>query len=103
MEYLKNEKQYALKNHMAKILILLVIFGAIAGLAIRVPSKSKVPTCTRASCNDNNACTTDTCVKGVCQHTPVSCDDGNPNTRDTCRPIAGCIHIPQWQPPFARQ
>ncbi len=45
-------------------------------------------------CNDNNACTTDTCEAGtgVCGHIPIFCDDNNPCTIDTCDPVTGCIH-----------
>ncbi len=71
-------------------------------------------------CDDNNACTTDTCVAAslACQHTPtvgscnadgntctqgdtcvggvctpgeyLTCDDGNPCTTDACDPASGC-------------
>jgi hypothetical protein len=45
-------------------------------------------------CNDNNACTTDTCdtSNGTCEHTPLVCDDGNQCTTDTCDPAVGCTH-----------
>lgn len=44
-------------------------------------------------CDDSNACTTDSCVDGVCQHDAVSCDDGNECTDDSCNPISGCEHV----------
>ena len=47
-----------------------------------------------SDCNDNNGCTTDTCVSGTCQNTPIICDDNNPNTADTCNPQSGCIYDP---------
>jgi hypothetical protein len=51
--------------------------------------------CTAASCDDGNACTTDTCnAAGTCTHAPVAgcsscssnaqCDDGNACTTDVC-------------------
>ncbi len=47
-----------------------------------------------ADCNDNNACTTDTCNAGTCVHTAISCDDGNACTDDACDSINGCTHTP---------
>ena len=77
-----------------------------------------------ASCNDQNACTTDGCTPetGACKHTPLGdgtvCDDGNgctsqdacsagacsgfaiacndfnPCTSDTCSPTNGCVFTP---------
>ena len=37
-------------------------------------------------CDDQNACTTDTCdtTTGTCRYETVSCDDGNPCTTETC-------------------
>jgi hypothetical protein len=46
------------------------------------------------SCDDGDACTTDTCSGGTCVHTPLSCDDGNACTTDTCDPRIGCVHTP---------
>ena len=49
-------------------------------------------------CNDDNACTTDTCsvVAGVgtCTNTDISssCDDGNECTADSCDPATGCVN-----------
>jgi hypothetical protein len=45
------------------------------------------------NCDDNNACTTDTCdpVTG-CAHTQISCDDSNACTDDSCDPATGCVH-----------
>ncbi len=45
------------------------------------------------TCNDGNACTTDTCdpTRG-CAFTPVACDDGNVCTTDTCDAAGGCVH-----------
>ena len=46
-------------------------------------------------CNDNNACTTDTCntSNGTCAHFPVNCDDANLCTIDSCNPSRGCQHV----------
>jgi Dictyostelium (slime mold) repeat len=49
---------------------------------------------TDADCDDDNACTEDRCVQGLCVNTPISCDDGNPCTADSCDPVIGCIHTP---------
>ncbi|MCK9420186.1 MAG: hypothetical protein M0R70_12485 [Nitrospirae bacterium] len=44
-------------------------------------------------CNDNNACTTDTCdaATGACGHTAVVCNDNNNCTIDTCNTATGCV------------
>ncbi len=47
--------------------------------------------CVPADCNDNNACTLDSCVAGTCVNTPISCDDGNACTADSCDPATGCV------------
>jgi hypothetical protein len=51
-------------------------------------------------CDDNDACTDDTCdaVTG-CSHTAVSCDDNNSCTEDTCDPAQGCVNtqLPNMQ------
>ena len=48
--------------------------------------------CEGVVCEDNDACTDDTCdyVDGMCDFTPVWCDDGNGCTEDTCNPADGC-------------
>jgi hypothetical protein len=46
------------------------------------------------SCDDQDACTIDACVKGVCRHTQVSCDDKDACTADSCDPTTGCVHTP---------
>jgi hypothetical protein len=47
-------------------------------------------------CNDNNACTTDTCDPLVgCVFTPNgACNDNNACTTDTCDPLLGCVYTP---------
>jgi hypothetical protein len=65
-----------------------------------------VPTCTSggasscvsgllivSSCDDSNACTSDSCSSGVCSHAAVSCDDGNGCTQDSCDAAFGCGHV----------
>ncbi len=43
------------------------------------------------NCNDDNACTTDSCNEEVgCTHTPIDCDDGDACTNDSCNPVNGC-------------
>src|SRR5262245_49820470 len=44
-------------------------------------------------CNDNNACTDDSCDSDIgCIHTELDCNDENVCTDDTCDPAIGCIH-----------
>ncbi len=47
-------------------------------------------------CNDNDACTTDTCdpATGACAHTTVVCNDNNACTTDGCNPASGCYDMP---------
>lgn len=50
---------------------------------------------TAVDCNDRNACTTETCVRGSCVSTAMStaaCDDSNPCTTDACSIATGCVH-----------
>jgi Cys-rich repeat protein len=43
------------------------------------------------SCNDGNACTTDSCSAGHCVYTPVTCDAGDAcNAPAACDPATGC-------------
>lgn len=48
---------------------------------------------TQNSCNDNDACTIDSCnnVSGGCVHSAL-CDDGNPCTTDSCN-NGNCAHV----------
>src|SRR5213594_4429148 len=71
----------------------LVIQGA------RASQGSVAPSLDCPSCDDFNACTTDSCdtTTGTCRHEPLSCDDGNPCTSDVCDPsptFGGCRHAP---------
>jgi hypothetical protein len=54
---------------------------------------------TPLDCNDNDACTADSChpVLG-CQNTPISCDDGNECTTDSCNPATGCTYVNNTNP-----
>ena len=62
----------------------------------------KTPVCqggvcgtTAVICNDNNACTADSCDPTLgCVNTPISCDDGNACTADSCDPATGCVNAP---------
>lgn len=65
---------------------------------------------TSATCNDQNACTTDSCSNGTCSHTPnydaatfcctpssgnvTLIDDGNPCTNDVCNTLTGVVTHP---------
>ena len=44
-------------------------------------------------CDDGNLCTVDSCINGMCVHTPINCDDGDPCTDDFCDPEIGCVHV----------
>jgi hypothetical protein len=53
---------------------------------------------TPPSCNDGNACTTDSCDAAAgCRHVAQSCDDANPCTTDGCSP-QGCTHVNNTAP-----
>jgi len=43
-------------------------------------------------CNDNNACTVDSCSGGRCSHTFLLCDDADLCTIDGCEAATGCTH-----------
>ena len=46
-------------------------------------------------CNDNNACTTDSCDPATgCVTAPVDCNDGLFCTDDSCDTVTGCQHTP---------
>jgi uncharacterized repeat protein (TIGR01451 family) len=46
-----------------------------------------------ATCDDNDACTVDSCDGATgCGHVPRSCDDGEPCTEDSCDAVLGCVH-----------
>lgn len=48
------------------------------------------------SCNDNNACTVDSCnlVTQACVHSAISCSDSSACTSDSCNPGSGCVYTP---------
>lgn len=49
--------------------------------------------CTPEECNDDNACTNDTCDPNLgCVFTDLDCDDDNACTNDSCNPTAGCTY-----------
>jgi hypothetical protein len=43
-------------------------------------------------CDDNNPCTEDTCVSGVCHAVAKNCDDNDMCTVDSCNKEKGCTH-----------
>ncbi|MGE0328976.1 MAG: hypothetical protein AB7S68_42060, partial [Polyangiaceae bacterium] len=49
---------------------------------------------TNADCNDQNACTTDTCnlATHTCANTAITCNDSDACTSDTCAPATGCVY-----------
>ncbi len=53
-------------------------------------------TCTPLVCNDNSACTSDSCVQGTgCVFTPIPpCNDNSLCTTDSCDPATGCVFTP---------
>ena len=55
---------------------------------------------TPIDCDDDNECTDDDCVDGVCIHTPVpdmtGCDDGDVCTYDDYCDYGVCYGYPQW-------
>jgi hypothetical protein len=67
-------------------------------------SHPRIPNCCQsvADCNDNNVCTSDTCVAQVCDHavnpsccaTDADCNDGNPCTQDSACVANSCTHGP---------
>ena len=45
------------------------------------------------NCDDSDACTIDACDSVLgCQYEEVNCDDGDDNTIDTCDSVLGCQH-----------
>ncbi len=57
-------------------------------------STSSGPPCTLPSdCDDQNICTTESCVMGACDITKLSVDDFNPCTDDFCDPAQGVYHL----------
>lgn len=45
-------------------------------------------------CDDANACTTDTCASGNCQHTTIDPNDFDACTVDSCHPVTGVTNTP---------
>ncbi|RIK65961.1 MAG: hypothetical protein DCC65_10990 [Planctomycetota bacterium] len=63
------------------------------GTCSYTPIPNCVPCSTVAECDDSDACTTDSCTGGICQHAPVNCDDSNPCTDDSCDSVLGCQYV----------
>ena len=57
---------------------------------------TKTCTNTEKNCADTNACTVDACdpLSGACVHPPKDCDDNNPCTADSCDSSGTCVHTP---------
>jgi hypothetical protein len=55
---------------------------------------------TPVDCNDNNACTIDSCdpQTGQCIYASILCDDGNPCTTNGCDAATGCVYGPMTVP-----
>mmetsp|Transcript_21205 Transcript_21205/g.47339 ORF Transcript_21205/g.47339 Transcript_21205/m.47339 type:complete len:836 (+) Transcript_21205:1393-3900(+) len=51
--------------------------------------------CGGSTCDDNDACTLDSCLNDACANTPITCDDGNACTEDSCNSNSGCLHTPR--------
>jgi uncharacterized repeat protein (TIGR01451 family) len=61
--------------------------------SIVVTGKSACQPGPLATCDDDDACTIDSCDGATgCGHLPVPCDDGEPCTADTCDAVLGCLH-----------
>jgi hypothetical protein len=43
-------------------------------------------------CDDEDACTNDHCLDGICSHNQVNCDDGAVCNEDSCNEVTGCVH-----------
>jgi len=52
-----------------------------------------------ATCNDDNSCTTNYCIRGCsgayCAHEEINCNDDNECTNDSCNPDTGCVFEPK--------
>jgi len=63
---------------------------------IQGPNVPCAPQCTNnAQCSDNNLCTNDACVNGICVSVPKNCNDNSACTTDACNPSNGnCLNTP---------
>jgi cysteine-rich repeat protein len=52
------------------------------------------------SCDDSNACTTDSYNGAICLHDSITCNDNNASTTDSCNVQTGCIYTPIIIPPI---
>ena len=61
---------------------------------IQGPNVPCAPQCTNnAQCSDNNLCTNDACVNGICVSVPKNCNDNSACTTDACNPSNGnCLN-----------
>ncbi len=70
-------------------------FDPVAGAgrldALAAAALVPIPECTGAGqCDDADACTIDSCLRGTCAHAAILCSDGDPCTVDSCDAAAGC-------------
>jgi hypothetical protein len=84
-------------------LLFLVATDALHGEVVSPEPVTPVLAC--ADCNDNNACTLDSCdtTRGVCGHDLLNCDDANVCTNDQCDPESGCMHVIDSRLPRTRR
>jgi uncharacterized repeat protein (TIGR01451 family) len=61
--------------------------------SISVTGRDQCHPGTPVTCDDNDACTVDSCDSSTgCGHVALSCDDGEGCTDDSCDAILGCVH-----------
>ena len=63
-------------------------------------TKPDAALCLGITCDDDDLCTADSCLAGVCYHPQIICDDGDPCTgemgKDYCNPDTGLCQFPLW-------
>ncbi|HRE88610.1 MAG TPA: hypothetical protein PK095_05665 [Myxococcota bacterium] len=71
--------------------------NACDGVEICDPDRGGCVEGTPKNCNDQSACTTDSCnpATGQCVNTAVVCNDGDACTNDSCDPVLGCRSTPK--------
>lgn len=57
---------------------------AITGIVIAGGATANAQCTSAADCNDNDPCTTDSCIGAFCSFTPLNCNDDDPCTIDFC-------------------
>ena len=71
--------------------------NACDGVEICDPARGGCVEGTPKNCNDQSACTTDSCnpATGQCVNAAIACNDGDPCTNDSCDPVLGCRSTPK--------